>query len=95
MQHAAAKRWGVNPDSCRAEQHVVTHTSGKTLAYKELIDEALSITPPDVNELKLKSRKEWRYINTGMAHIDLNDIVTGKATFAADSVHRHSSGPLL
>ncbi len=84
MQHAAAKRWGVNPDSCRAEQHVVTHTSGKTLAYKELIDEALSITPPDVNELKLKSRKEWRYINTGMAHIDLNDIVTGKATFAAD-----------
>lgn len=84
MQHAAAKRWGVNPDSCRAEQHVVTHTSGKTLAYKDLIDEALSITPPDVNELKLKSRKEWRYINTGMAHIDLNDIVTGKATFAAD-----------
>ena len=84
MQHAAAKRWGVNPDSCRAEQHVVTHTSGKTLAYKDLIDEALSITPPDVNVLKLKSRKEWRYINTGMAHIDLNDIVTGKATFAAD-----------
>ena len=27
MQHAAAKRWGVEPSTCVAEQHVVTHTS--------------------------------------------------------------------
>ena len=84
MQHAAAKRWGVEPSTCVAEQHVVTHTSGKTLAYKDLIDDALTITPPEADKLKLKERKEWRYINTGMAHIDLQDIVTGKATFAAD-----------
>ncbi|MEC7511364.1 MAG: molybdopterin cofactor-binding domain-containing protein, partial [Pseudomonadota bacterium] len=84
MQHAAAKRWGVEPSTCVAEQHVVTHTSGKTLAYKDLIDDALTITPPEADKLKLKERKEWRYIKTGMAHIDLQDIVTGKATFAAD-----------
>lgn len=84
MQHAAAKRWGVEPSTCVAEQHVVTHTSGKTLAYKDLIDDVLTITPPEADKLKLKERKEWRYINTGMAHIDLQDIVTGKATFAAD-----------
>ncbi|MEC7285834.1 MAG: molybdopterin cofactor-binding domain-containing protein, partial [Pseudomonadota bacterium] len=84
MQHAAAKRWGVEPSTCVAEQHVVTHTSGKTLVYKDLIDDALTITPPEADKLKLKERKEWRYINTGMAHIDLQDIVTGKATFAAD-----------
>lgn len=84
MQHAAAKRWGVDSDSCVAMQHKVTHTSGKTIAYKDLIDEALSITPPEAAKLTLKSRDEWRYINTGMAHIDLQDIVTGKATFAAD-----------
>ena len=84
MQHAAAKRWGVEPSTCVAEQHVVTHTSGKTLAYKDLVDDALTITPPEADKLKLKERKEWRYINTGMAHIDLQDIVTGKATFAAD-----------
>ena len=84
MQHAAAKRWGVEPSTCVAEQHAVTHTSGKTLAYKDLIDDALTITPPEADKLKLKERKEWRYINTGMAHIDLQDIVTGKATFAAD-----------
>jgi isoquinoline 1-oxidoreductase beta subunit len=84
MQHAAAKRWGVDADTCVAKQHVVTHSSGKTLDYKDLISDALSITPPQAAELSLKARSEWRYINTGMAHVDLKDIVTGKATFAAD-----------
>jgi isoquinoline 1-oxidoreductase beta subunit len=84
MQHAAAKRWGADASDCSAQQHVVTHTSGKTLSYQELIDDALAITPPEANKLTLKTRDEWRYINTGMAHVDLKDIVTGKATFAAD-----------
>ena len=84
MQHAAAKYWKVEPQTCTANQHVVTHSSGKTLAYKDLIDLALGITPPESDKLTLKTRKEWRYINTGMAHIDLTDLVTGKATFAAD-----------
>ncbi|KTF11409.1 xanthine dehydrogenase family protein molybdopterin-binding subunit [Pseudoalteromonas sp. 10-33] len=84
MQHAAAKYWKVEPQTCTANQHVVTHSSGKTLAYKDLIDLALGITPPEPDKLTLKTRKEWRYINTGMAHIDLTDLVTGKATFAAD-----------
>jgi len=84
MQHAAAKYWKVDPQTCTANQHVVTHSSGKTLAYKDLIDLALGITPPEPDKLTLKTRKEWRYINTGMAHIDLTDLVTGKATFAAD-----------
>ncbi len=84
MQHAAAKYWNVEPQTCTANQHVVTHSSGKTLAYKDLIDLALGITPPEPDKLTLKARKEWRYINTGMAHIDLTDLVTGKATFAAD-----------
>ena len=84
MQHAAAKYWNVEPQTCTANQHVVTHSSGKTVAYKDLIDLALGITPPEPDKLTLKTRKEWRYINTGMAHIDLTDLVTGKATFAAD-----------
>ena len=84
MQHAAAKYWKVEPQTCTANQHVVTHSSGKTLTYKDLIDLALGITPPEPDKLTLKTRKEWRYINTGMAHIDLTDLVTGKATFAAD-----------
>ena len=84
MQHAAAKYWKVEPHTCTANQHVVTHSSGKTLAYKDLIDLALGVTPPEPDKLTIKTRKEWRYINTGMAHIDLTDLVTGKATFAAD-----------
>ena len=84
MQHAAAARWGVAPDTCSAVQHKVTHTSGKTLSYKELVADALTFTPPVSEEIPLKDKSEWRYINTGMAHIDLHDIVTSKATFAAD-----------
>lgn len=84
MQQAAATRWDVPFDSCSAVQHVVTHTSGKTLTYAELVNDALKITPPELDRITLKERSEWRYINTAMAHIDLKDIVTGKATFAAD-----------
>ena len=84
MQQAAATRWNVSIDSCSAEQHVVTHTSGKTLTYAELVNDALNITPPETDKIPLKKRSEWRYINTAMEHVDLKDIVTGKATFAAD-----------
>lgn len=84
MQQAAATRWGVPLNSCIAEQHVVTHSSGKTLTYAELVNDALNITPPQTDQIPLKKRSEWRYINTAMAHIDLKDLVTGKATFAAD-----------
>jgi len=84
MRQAAATRWNVSLESCSAEQHLVTHSSGKTLTYAQLVNDALSITPPKIDSISLKKRSEWRYINTAMAHIDLKDIVTGKATFAAD-----------
>ena len=84
LEHAAAKHWGVEASTCKAEQHKVIHSSGKQLAYAELVDEALKISPPEADKLILKQRKEWRYINTGMAAIDNHDMVTGKAHFAAD-----------
>ncbi|GAC21180.1 xanthine dehydrogenase family protein molybdopterin-binding subunit [Paraglaciecola arctica] len=84
MRQAAATRWNVPIDSCSAQQHLVTHSSGKTLTYAELVNDALSITPPELDKILLKKRSEWRYINTAMEHIDLKDIVKGKAIFAAD-----------
>jgi len=84
MRQAAATRWNVSLDECSAEQHIVTHTSGKIIPYADLVNDALNITPPETDKIPLKKRSEWRYINTAMEHIDLKDIVTGKATFAAD-----------
>ena len=84
LENAAANHWKVPAAECRAEQHQVIHSSGKQLAFAELVDKALSITPPEAGELKLKERREWRYINKGIAHIDLHDIVTGNTHFAAD-----------
>ncbi|MGY0638772.1 MAG: molybdopterin cofactor-binding domain-containing protein [Paraglaciecola chathamensis] len=84
MRQTAAARWNVSVESCSAVQHIVTHTSGKTLTYADVVNDALNITPPETDKITLKKRSEWRYINTAMEHIDLKDIVTGKATFAAD-----------
>ena len=86
MRQAAATRWGVSIDSCSAQQHVVSHNSGKTLTYAQLVNDALNITPPETDKIPLKKRSEWRYINTAMAHIDLKDLITGKAIFAADLI---------
>ena len=84
LEQAAAKRWGVDPTECKANLHKVEHSSGNTLTFAELVEDALKITPPEAQKLKLKSRKEWRYIRQGKASIDLQDIITGKATYAAD-----------
>jgi isoquinoline 1-oxidoreductase beta subunit len=84
LENAAAKRWGVEASSCKAEQHKVTHSSGKHLTYADLVEDALAISPPEVDKLVLKKREQWRYINTGMAAIDNLDMITGKAHYAAD-----------
>lgn len=93
LEQAAAKHWGVDSASCNAEQGQVIHSSGKTLSFAELAEQAVAITPPAANSLTLKKRSEWRYINTGMAHVDLHDIVTGKAHYAADVRDSHTTMP--
>jgi isoquinoline 1-oxidoreductase beta subunit len=84
LETAAAKQWGVDVSSCKAELHKVVHDSGKSLNFADLVEDALAISPPETDRLVLKTRQQWRYINTGMAAIDNLDMVTGKAHYAAD-----------
>jgi len=84
LEQAAADHWGVKRSECSANQHKVVHTSGKSLGYGELAAKAVKVEPPKTEHLKLKDRKDWRYIGQGKASIDLADIVSGQATFAAD-----------
>ncbi len=84
LEQAAANRWQVEVATCKAQNHQVTHASGKQLSFAELAQEAVTLTPPKAEQLTLKPRSEWRYIRTGKASIDLPDIVQGQATFAAD-----------
>src|SRR4051794_33547953 len=61
---AAAEKWGVPADQCVADPpHVVSHkASNRKFGYGELAALAAKQPVPKKEELKLKSRAEWRYI---------------------------------
>ncbi len=45
---AAAKRWNVEPSTCRAQKGVVVHgPTGRKLGYGKLVDAAAKLPVPD------------------------------------------------
>jgi len=86
LVRAAAQTWGVPEAECSAEMSVVFHSkTGKKLAYGELAAVAAKLPVPNKEELKLKSRNEWRYIGKPAATYDLKDMVSGKAVYGQDT----------
>ena len=60
---AAAKRWGVEPKSCRARDGVVVHDStARRLKYGELAADAAEIAVPE--SVRLKRAEEFKLIGT-------------------------------
>jgi len=91
MIHAAAKKWGVDPSECYAEQHKVKHKGNgrRPLDYKWLLLGAGKVPPPNYEQLMdaLKKPGEWRYINKPEMRETFNDaaaMVTGKLKYGAD-----------
>ena len=83
---AAAQQWGVPEKECSTEPNYVVHkASGKKLGYGELAAAAAKLTVPKKEDVLLKDRSQWRYIGKDNALFDLEDIVTGKATFGMDA----------
>ncbi|MBL8111349.1 MAG: xanthine dehydrogenase family protein molybdopterin-binding subunit, partial [Acidobacteria bacterium] len=78
---AAAKRWGVAPESCRVEKGVVIHGE-KKLAFGELATEAAALPPPA--EVKLKDKKAWTLIGKPVKRLDTPEKSNGKAVFGLD-----------
>ena len=86
LERAAAKKWEVDPSECKAENHYVKHTSGKSFHYGELVSTAAELDVPEDKDVKLKDTKDFKYIGKGNIHIiDIDDITTGKATFGMDA----------
>jgi len=83
LVQAAAARWGVEADDCRAERGRVNHPDGKpTLGYGALATEAAALPlPPGVF---LKEPDEWRLIGTPAPRLDTPDKVNGRARFGID-----------
>ncbi|MCU1326326.1 MAG: aerobic-type carbon monoxide dehydrogenase, large subunit-like protein [Bryobacterales bacterium] len=90
LTQAAAAQWKVPVSECSAMNHEVTHQpSGKKLGYGALAVAAGKLPAPKPEDLKLKSRSEWRYIGHNAKDpksiADLKDITSGKAIFGMDA----------
>jgi isoquinoline 1-oxidoreductase beta subunit len=80
---AAAARWGVAPESCRAEKGEVLHAaSGRRLRYGQLAAEAAKVPVPD--RPALKSPAQFTRVGRPMKRVDGPDIVTGRARYGLD-----------
>ncbi|MGC3946440.1 MAG: molybdopterin-dependent oxidoreductase [Chryseolinea sp.] len=87
MEQAAAKEWGVDVSECKAQNHEVVHSSGKSLGYGYLAEKAAALPIPEAASVTLKSPADFKYITKKSSIVDLKDIVTGKAKFGFDSNH--------
>ena len=87
LETAAAQTWGVPVDECRAQNGFVVHgASGRRAAFGELAARAAALPAPPASQVRLKDRKEWRYIGKAQPIVDLRDIVRGRAVYGIDVV---------
>ena len=84
LVEAAARRLRVEAVACRAERGEVIHaTSGRKLAYGELLEDASRIVPP--MEPLLKAPADFGIIGKPLKRLDTPDKVNGKALYGIDA----------
>jgi isoquinoline 1-oxidoreductase beta subunit len=85
LVQAAAKFWGVDPATCRAENSQVLHDpSGRKLAYSALAGPAAALTVP--KEPPLKAVADFKLIGQPLKRLDTPDKVNGKAVYGIDAM---------
>jgi isoquinoline 1-oxidoreductase subunit beta len=86
LLRAAASQWSVPVSECESGLHVVRHSqSGRQYAYGELALGASRLPVPSKDELQLKPRTAWRYIDKDASLYDLKGICTGRAQYGMDA----------
>jgi isoquinoline 1-oxidoreductase beta subunit len=85
MLSAASRKWQVPAAECRAHDSKITHiSSGRTLRYAELVEEARRIPLPDPDTVPLKNVKDFTLLGRSIPHLDIPDKVKGFARFGLD-----------
>src|SRR5215213_6256334 len=80
---AAAKRWNVDPASCRAQSGKVLHApTGRRITYGELAADAARMPVPE--NISLKRPEDFRLICTPAKRLDTPAKVNGTAVFGID-----------
>jgi isoquinoline 1-oxidoreductase subunit beta len=81
---AAAKRWKVNPASCRAEGGEVLHApTGRRIKYGELAADAARMPVPE--SVALKQPQDFKLIGTATKRLDTPAKVNGTAVYGIDA----------
>lgn len=84
LKQVAAQRWQVAPDKLVTENGVVTNpTTGKTLRYGQLAEDAALLDAPQ--DIALKSPSEFRQIGRSFTRLDAQAKVRGEAEFGIDA----------
>jgi len=80
---AGAKRWGVDPASCRAERGAVVHgKTGRRLGYGALAADAALVPVP--KDPPLKAPAERCYVGKPLSTLDQHAKLTGEARYGID-----------
>lgn len=80
---AAARRWGVDPESCKAWDGEVIHApTGRRLKYGELTDDAARMPIPA--GVTLKAPEAFKLIGTSAKRLDTPAKVNGTAVYGID-----------
>jgi isoquinoline 1-oxidoreductase subunit beta len=81
---AAAKRWNVDPASCRARSGVVYHeATRRSVKYGDLSADAARLPVPE--EVALKRAKDFKLIGTPAKRLDTPAKVDGTAVYGIDA----------
>ncbi|HEX6707495.1 MAG TPA: molybdopterin cofactor-binding domain-containing protein [Albitalea sp.] len=80
---AAARRWGVATETCRATGGFVIHgPSGRRLGFGALAPDAAALPVP--KEPRLRPDRELKLVGRSLPRVDAPDKVTGRAVFGID-----------
>ena len=83
---AAAARWNVNRDTCKAVDGGVLHGARKNfLTYGELVEDAAKLPIPDFNAVPLKNSDDFTIVGHDKKRYERSEKATGKAKFGIDS----------
>ena len=83
---AAAQRWNVVRDTCKAQNGGVLHGARKDfLTYSELVEDASKLPIPDFNTVPLKNSDDFAIIGKDTLRLDARAKSSGAAKFGIDS----------
>jgi isoquinoline 1-oxidoreductase beta subunit len=83
---AAAQKWEVTADTCKAANGQVVHGHPqRSLSYGELVESASKLPIPNLNTVPLKNSDDFTVVGHDTRRFEVREKVTGVAKFGIDS----------